>query len=294
MFKLHGIYAPIPAPFQNDELAFDKLAQNMEFWLGSKLSGIVALGSNGEFVVLSPEEKRKLISEVCRLSDGKKPVVAGTGCESTKETIELTKYAAHAGAQAALILSPNYYKRAMTDALNKNFYLEVADASPIPLILYNMPGNSTINLSAKLVAELSEHPNIIGVKDSGGNIVQIAEIINSTSTDFVVFAGSASFLYPSLALGAVGGTLALANILPNECAQMQELVMAGKHNEAKDLQLRLLDINNAVTARWGVPGLKAALEIQGLYGGEPRRPLLPLGQQERKELADILAKAKSS
>ena len=294
MFRMHGIYAPIPAPFQNDELAFDKLAQNMDFWLDSQLSGIVVLGSNGEFVVLSPEEKRKLISEVCKLSDGKKPVVAGTGCESTKETIELTKYAAHVGAAAALVLSPNYYKRAMTDALNKSFYLELADASPIPIILYNMPANTTINLSAKLVAELSCHPNIIGVKDSSGNIVQIADIINTTASDFAVFAGSASFLYPSLALGAVGGTLALANILPNECAQMQELVLAGKHNEARDLQLRLLDINNAVTARWGVPGLKAALEIQGLYGGEARRPLLPLGQAERKELADILAKAKGS
>jgi len=294
LFKLQGIYAPIPAPFENDQLALDKLAQNMDFWLASKISGIVALGSNGEFVVLSPEEKRKLISEVCRLAKGKKSVVAGTGCESTKETIELTQYAAEAGADAALVLSPNYYKRAMTDAINQNFYEEVADASPIPLILYNMPGNSTINLSAKLVAELAKHPNIIGVKDSSGNIVQIADIINTTSSDFAVFAGSASFLYPSLALGATGGTLALANILPNECAEVQELVLAGKHAEACKLQLRLLDINHAVTARWGVPGLKAAMEMLGLYGGDPRRPLLPLGQTERKELAEILAKAKNA
>lgn len=294
MFKLHGIYAPIPAPFENEELALDRLAQNMDYWLESKISGIVALGSNGEFVVLSPEEKRALISAVCKLCAGKKPVVAGTGCESTKETIELTKYAADAGASAALVLSPNYYKRAMTDEINKRFYLDVADASPIPLVLYNMPGNSTINLSAKLVTELSQHPNIMGVKDSSGNIVQIAEIIHSTSSDFVVFAGSASFLYPSLALGATGGTLALANVLPNECAEVQELVEAGKHEEARKLQLRLLDINHAVTARWGVPGLKAALEILGLYGGEPRKPLLPLGQKERSELAEILAKAKKA
>ncbi len=293
MFKLHGIYAPIPTPFEDDQIAYDKLADNMGFWLGSKLAGIVVMGSNGEFVGLSPDEKRKLISVVCELAEGQKPVVAGTGCESTKETIELTKYAAEAGAEAALVLSPNYYKRAMTDDLNKVFYLEVAEASPIPLILYNMPGNSGINLSSKLVTELSEHPNIIGVKDSGGNIVQIAEIINNTAPDFVVFAGSASFLYPSLALGAKGGTLALANVLPNECAEVQELVEAGKHAEARDLQLRLLDINNAVTARWGVGGLKAALELQGLYGGEPRKPLLPLGEKERQLLTGILAKAKN-
>jgi len=292
LFKLHGIYAPIPTPFLNEEIAYEKLAENMNYWLDSKLSGIVVMGSNGEFVVLSPDEKRRLIKTVCDLAKGKKPVIAGTGCESTKETIALTQYAAEAGAAAALVLSPNYYKRAMTDALNKQFYLEVAEASPIPLILYNMPGNSGINLSAKLVAELSEHPNIIGVKDSGGNIVQIAEIINTTAPDFAVFAGSASFLYPSLALGAVGGTLALANVLPDECAEVQELVEAGKHSEAKNLQLRLLEINNAVTARWGIGGLKAALELQGLFGGQPRKPLLPLGESERKELAVILAKAK--
>ncbi|SHI25560.1 dihydrodipicolinate synthase family protein [Desulfosporosinus lacus] len=293
MFNLQGIYAPIPSTFQNGELAFDKLAHNMTYWLESKLAGIVVLGSNGEFIVLSPEEKRKSISAVCKLSNGKKPVIAGTGCESTKETIELTKYAAQAGAVAALVLSPNYYKRAMTDELNKKFYIEVADESPIPIILYNMPGNSGINLSSKLVAELAKHPNIIGVKDSGGNIVQIAEIINATSSEFAVFAGSASFLYPSLALGAAGGTLALANVLPNECAEIHELVLAGKHHQAKELQLRLLDINQAVTARWGVAGLKASLEMQGLYGGEPRRPLVPLGEQERKELAVILEKAKN-
>jgi len=290
--KLYGIYAPIPTPFENDVLAYDKLTANMNYWLDSKLSGIVVMGSNGEFVVLSPEEKRKLISTVCEAAQGKKPILAGTGCESTSETIELTKYAAEAGCNASLLLSPNYYKRSMTDALIKNFYLEVAEASPIPVIVYNMPANTGINLSSKLVTELSEHPNIIGVKDSGGNIVQIAEIINNTPEDFAVFAGSASFLYPSLALGAKGGTLALANILPNECATIQELVEEGRHTEARDLQLKLLNINNAVTARWGVAGLKAALELQGLYGGNPRKPLLPLGETERRELADILAKAK--
>lgn len=293
MFKLEGIYAPIPTPFINDEIAYDKLAENMGFWLDSKISGIVVMGSNGEFIVLSNEEKKQLISKVCELSKGKKPVIAGTGCESTRETIELTKYAAEAGAVAALVLSPNYYKKAMTDEIIKSFYLEVADASPIPLILYNMPGNSGINLSAKLVAELAKHPNIIGVKDSGGNIVQIAEIINNTPADFATFAGSASFLFASLALGATGGTLALANVLPNECSEVYELVKAGKYEEAKDLQLRLLDINNAVTARWGVGGLKAALEMQGIFGGEPRKPLKSISEADRKLLADILAKAKN-
>ncbi|MBS3976171.1 MAG: 4-hydroxy-tetrahydrodipicolinate synthase [Syntrophomonadaceae bacterium] len=293
MFKLQGIYAPIPTPFENDQIAFDKLAANMEFWLASKLTGIVVMGSNGEFVVLSQEEKKELISKACKMIQGRKPVLAGIGCESTKETIELAKHAADAGADAALALSPNYYKRAMSDELNKAFFQEVADACPIPLVMYNMPANTGINLSSKLIADMAKHPNIIGVKDSGGNIVQIAEIINNTPPDFSVFAGSASFLYPSLVLGATGGTLALANVLPDECAEIQELTEAGRHAEARALQLKLLDINNAVTARWGVSGLKAALEMQGLFGGEPRKPLLPLGEQERKTLAAILEKAKN-
>jgi len=293
LFKLQGIYAPIPTPFENDQIAFDKLAANMEFWLASKLTGIVVMGSNGEFVVLSQEEKKELISKACKMIQGRKPVLAGIGCESTKETIELAKHAADAGADAALALSPNYYKRAMSDELNKAFFQEVADACPIPLVMYNMPANTGINLSSKLIADMAKHPNIIGVKDSGGNIVQIAEIINNTPPDFSVFAGSASFLYPSLVLGATGGTLALANVLPDECAEIQELTEAGRHAEARALQLKLLDINNAVTARWGVSGLKAALEMQGLFGGEPRKPLLPLGEQERKTLAAILEKAKN-
>lgn len=292
MFKFQGVYAPIATPFENESIAYERLAGNMEFWLNSKMTGIVVMGSNGEFVVLSPEERRKLITAVCKLAQGKKPVVVGTGSEFTKETIELSAYAAEAGASATLVLSPNYYKRAMNDELIKNFFQEVADASPIPVILYNMPANTGINLSSKLVIELSQHPNIIGVKDSGGNIVQIAEIIKGTSPDFSVCAGSASFFYPSLVLGAQGATVALANILPNECVEIQELYEAGKHQEARDLQLKLLEINNAVTARWGVAGLKAAMELEGLYGGVPRKPLLPLGEQERKLLAEILNKAK--
>lgn len=295
MLNLHGIYAPIPTPFERNEIAYDQLARNMDFWLYSKLSGIVVLGSNGEFVSLSSEEKRKLISTVCDLSmDSNKPVIAGTGCESTRETIELTKYASEVGAAAALVLSPNYYKRSMTDSIIKNFYIEVADASPIPLILYNMPANSSINLSSKLVVELSKHPNIIGVKDSSGNIVQIEEIVHKSSANFTVFAGSASFLFASLVVGAKGGTLALANVLPNECVKIQELVEEGKYNEAKNLQFKLLEINNAVTSRWGIAGLKAAMELQGLYGGEPRKPLLPLSEKDRVELVNILNKVKES
>ena len=249
MFKLHGIYAPIATPFAGGEIAYDKLEKNLEFWLGSDLEGIVVMGSNGEFVLLSPQEKEELMRFVCARAKGKKPVIAGTGAESTVETIRLNMKAAEAGADAVLIVTPNYYKGEMTDPVLSRFYTDVADASPLPVILYNMPRNAGINISAKLAVELARHPKIIGVKDSGGNIVQIADMIRNAPEGFSVFAGSASYLYTSLALGATGGTLALANIFPNECARLQMLFDAGKIREARDLQMKLIDSNNAVTAR---------------------------------------------
>ena len=176
----------------------------------------------------------------------------------------------------------------MTEPVLARFYRDVADASPLPVILYNMPRNAGINISAKLACELSKHPNIIGIKDSGGNIVQIADMIRNSAEGFAVFAGSASFLYASLVLGATGGTLALANVFPNECARLQTLFEAGKLKEARDLQMTLIDSNNAVTGRWGIPGLKAAMEMIGLYGGDPRPPLLPLGEADREALRKVL------
>jgi 4-hydroxy-2-oxoglutarate aldolase len=290
MFKLRGIYAPIATPFAEGKIAYGKLEKNLKFWLESDLTGIVVMGSNGEFVLLSPEEKEELTRFVCGHVKGKKPVIVGTGAESTMETIRLNKMAAEAGAEAVLIVTPNYYKGEMTDPVLARFYRDVADVSPLPVILYNMPRNAGINISAKLAIELSKHPNIIGIKDSGGNIVQIADMIRNAAEGFSVFAGSASYIYTTLALGGAGGTLALANVFPNECVRLQTLFEAGKMKEARDLQMTLIDSNNAVTARWGIPGLKAALEAIGLYGGDPRPPLMPLEEANRGELRKILAR----
>jgi len=290
MFTLKGIYAPIPTPFIEGKIAYKELNRNLDFWLQSKLEGIVLMGSNGEFTLLNPEEKDYLMSFICTKAKGKKPIIIGTGAESTTETIRLSRVASECGANAVLVITPNYYKGSMTDKALKTFYKDVADNSPIPVILYNMPRNTGINLSSKIVSELSHHPNIIGIKDSGGNIVQISEIINSTPDGFAVFAGSASYLYTSLALGATGGTLALANILPNECVQILELFQEGKYAEARAVQMKLMEINAAVTSRWGVAGLKAAMNLLGLFGGEPRLPLLPLEDSAKEELKTILDK----
>lgn len=285
---VRGIYAPIPTPFSDQELAFDRLAENLARWEETELTGYVVLGSNGEFVYLSTGEKRAMIDFVAE-HRGSKEIIAGTGAESTRETIELCRAAGAAGYRAALVVNPDYYKGNMTDAVLKAHYEAVADASPIPVMLYNMPRNTGINLGTKLVCDLAQHPNIVGLKDSGGNIVQISEIVAGTPDDFAVFAGSGSFLYTALMVGAVGGTLAVANILPNECARIHRLVEEDRYDEARQLQLAILKINAAVTGRFGVPGLKAAMDLLGYYGGECRLPLLPAPASAVEEIKGLLA-----
>ena len=288
MTKITGIFAPIPTPFIAERIAYDKLKENLSWWGGSALAGVVVMGSNGEFVFLTEREKEELIGFVRENFPPDKKVIAGTACESTRETIRLTKRAAELGADAALVVTPHYYKGNMTDEALRKYYFDVADASAVPILLYNMPNNTGLNMSSPLVIELSTHPNIAGIKDSSGNIVQISEIIGGVRSDFSVFAGSASFLLVSLVMGAVGGTLATANILPNQCAEVQRLFEAGHLEEARKLQLRLLPINRAVTSLWGVAGLKAAMDILGHFGGEPALPILPLKERETEEIKRLL------
>ncbi|NLJ33860.1 MAG: 4-hydroxy-tetrahydrodipicolinate synthase [Firmicutes bacterium] len=286
-----GIFAPIATPFIANSIAWNKLEQNIEKWAASGLAGLVVLGSNGEFKLLSQGEKEGLIAFVCRHIPKDMKVMAGTGCESTDDTIALSHRAADLGVDAVLVVTPNYYKACYTPTALKQYFIELADAVPVPVMLYNMPGNTGINMDSMFMAELASHPNIVGVKDSSGNIVQIAETIAKSPDDFAVFAGSASFLLPSLSVGAVGATAALANVLPEECVALYNHFKAGRLKEARELQLQILAINKAVTVRWGPAGLKAAMDMVGYYGGLPRRPILPLTRDQQKELEGILSEA---
>lgn len=285
----HGIYTPIVTPFTiNEEIDYEKMKYNLDKWGSTKLDGIVVLGSNGEFVYLSTEEKLELVKFVIQNFKYDKKIIVGTSCESTKETIILSKKVAELGADAILVLPPNYFKGGMKEEVLYKYFVDVADESPIPMMLYNMPGNTGINLSSALVAKLSKHPNIVGIKDTSGNIVQLSEIIRDTDEDFSVFAGNAGYLLPALAVGARGATLALANILPDECCKLVDLFKEGKMQEARDLQKRLLEINFTVTGKFGVPALKYALDLLGYDGGYPRRPLLPLSDENKKVVVKVL------
>jgi 4-hydroxy-2-oxoglutarate aldolase len=289
MLKLNGVFAPLPTSFDQDEnLSLDKMKINIEKLSQSGLAGFLALGSNGELVNLSDDEKQLVYETAREAIPSDKIMLAGTGGQSTRETIKLTKEAAKAGADAALVLNPFYFKGAMTREVLVNHYFAVAENSTIPVLIYNMPGNSGLDMDAETILAISAHPNIIGMKDSGGNMVKMGNIRHRVKPEFQILAGSAGFLLPALTIGAIGGILALANIAPEQCVKIYKSFSEGDLVQAREMQLKMISINFAVTGRWGVPALKAAMDYLGYYGGPPRKPMLPVKQGIKDELIKIL------
>ncbi len=287
--RLSGVFPPIPTPFDSQgNVAYQRLAENLERWNAYDLAGYVVLGSNGEVVYLDEQEKLNVLETARQVIPPDKVMVAGTGCESTRDTVALTQKAAQAGADAALLVTPHYYGGKMTPDSLAQHYQAVADAVPIPVILYNVPKFTHVDIDAQTVARLSQHPNIIGIKDSGGNVAKLADLVRLTRPDFQVLAGSAGFFLAGLTLGAVGGVLALANIAPQQSIAIYRNCRAGKQEEAAELQRQMVPVNAAVTARFGIAGLKAALDMLGYYGGPVRSPLLNLSESERQTLQEVL------
>ena len=286
---LKGIFPPIPTPFDaHGKVALSALAANLAHWNQFGLRGYVVLGSNGEYVYLTEREKLQVLEAARAAIPSNKLMIAGTGCEATKTTIELTRKAADLGADAALVITPAYYTGRMTQEALIQHFAAVADGSPIPILVYNMPANTGIDLKAETVAAMAEHSNIIGIKESGGSVVKMAAIRGLAGAGFQVLAGSASFLLGGLSVGAVGGVNALANIAPQQCLALRQHFLEGQWEAARDLQVRLIPANTAVTSGWGVPGLKAAMDMVGLYGGPVRAPLLPFEEGQKERLRGIL------
>jgi len=286
--SLSGVYAPIPTPFDADgAVAHDKLAENIAKWSQTPLAGLLVLGSNGEFTYLSDKEKVEVLKTARQAIPKDKLFIAGTGC-STRSTLELTEQAAAIGADAAIVITPSYYTSKMDAQAMRRHFLKLAERSPLPIILYNMPACTGVDLSAETVVELAQHPNIVGIKDSSGNVVKLGDIIRAAPPTFNVLAGSASFLYPALVLGAMGGIMALSNIAAEQCYRIYRYTQEGRHEEARQLQLKMIPPNIAVTARFGVPGLKLALDWLGYYGGPVRSPLGPLDEAQQATLRTIL------
>jgi 4-hydroxy-2-oxoglutarate aldolase len=286
--KLGGVLPPITTPFQGGEVALDRLRENFQKWNQTGLSGFLVLGSNGEAVYLNDQEKIKII-EVARESiPASKIFMVGTGMESTRETIQFTNQAARMGANCALVVTPSYFKGSMKPQILRDHFVAVAESSKIGILLYNVTQFTGINMEPELVAKLSEHPNILGIKDSTGNIGQLSEIVHLSRKGFAVFVGSAPVFFPALCVGAAGGILAVANASPNECVEIYDLFRSGKFDEARELQYRLTPFAKGVTTQYGIGGLKTGMDLAGYFGGDPRPPLKPHGPEVKEELKKLL------
>jgi 4-hydroxy-2-oxoglutarate aldolase len=289
MLTFHGVYPPVLTPFRGGDVAHDRLATNLARLNAHPLRGYVVLGSTGEFPLLTEGEKERVIATAREHTPGDRLLIAGTGGESTDACVRLTKRAAHLGVDAAIVITPSYFKGMMKPAVLIRHYRAVADASPLPILLYNFPANTGINLEPDTVSRLAEHSNILGVKDSSGNVPQAAEMIRRTPKTFHVLVGSPLAFLPALVVGAAGGILAVANIAPAECCEVWRLAQAGQWAQARDVAFRLGPLATGIGGQYGIGGLKAALDLLGGYGGPPRAPLPIPGADGVEEIREILA-----
>ncbi|TVR63366.1 MAG: dihydrodipicolinate synthase family protein [Gemmatimonadales bacterium] len=292
--SLDGILIPAATPFDpvTGDVEIVNLRTNVRAWLEHPILGIVLGGSTGEAVFLERDERRALLAGVRAVIPDDRLMVAGTGAESTRGTVALTRDAAEAGADAVLVQPPAYYRGAMTPEVLRRHYHAVADASPIPVILYQVPLRfSTVEFSTGLVAELSEHPNIIGIKDSRGDLAALSDLIIHSRDGFQVLVGSGAALYPSLEVGAAGGILGVANLVPGWAGELHAAFRSGDHVRAGTLQEQMGPLHKEIVAALGVPGVKFALDRLGLVGGDPRPPLAPLPEKVRPRVLAALERA---
>ncbi len=282
-------------PFdESGDIRYGSFERNIEKYIEAGVEGYLVLGSNGESVYLEHSEKLKLIEAARRRVSSSMALLAGTGVESTAATINLTKQAADIGVDAVLVKNPFYFKSQMTFDVYLAHYTAVADASPVPVIIYNVPVFTGVPLQSRLVIELAKHPNIRGLKDSSGDVKLISEVVWNTDGDqFSVLAGAAPTLFPAMVAGARGGIVALACAAPKASLALYRAFAAGDWKKAGVIQRIIAPAAGAVTEKYGIAGLKAAMEMEGFQPGLPRRPLVPLKQAQREDLAQVFRRMNS-
>ncbi len=290
--QVSGIFPPAITPFTRDEtLDTRALRDNTRRWMTTRLSGIVTLGTNGESAYVDEDEAERIVAVVREEVPRQKLLIAGTGRDSTRATMAATARAARAGADAVLVRAPAFFKSQMTAAAFVRHYRAVADASPVPVLLYNFPGGFGVDIPASAIAELASHPNIAGIKQSGGDLGKIADDVSmarSIGKSFIVMCGAAPILHAAVLAGAAGGILAVACVVPDLCVELFELAHTGRHDEAGELQKRVTPLAKSVTTGFGVPGLKAALDMAGYIGGMPRSPLVPASPEAQAIIREQL------
>jgi 4-hydroxy-2-oxoglutarate aldolase len=289
--NLAGVFAPIPTPFDDrDRVDIARLRAALARWVTRPLTGFVVLGSNGEAVMMDDLESDQVIAAARESVPRDRGFIVGTGRESTQAAVRASRRAAEHGADAVLVRTPGFFKTQMTTDAFVRHYTAVADASPVPVLLYNFTALTGVNLLPAAVTRLAAHPNIIGMKESGGDVAQIADLVSGTPDDFSVLAGSAATFYPALCVGAVGGILALGCALPDACVRLFELARSGRHDEARALQRQFVPVARLLGPTYGVPGLKAALNLLGYDVGVPRPPLTAVPDTAVPALRDALAR----
>jgi len=291
---LGGTFLPVTTPFDPVTGDLDVVAfrANLRHWFESPIRGVLIAGSTGESVLLDEGERVALLEAARDVVPEDRLVIAGTGSEATRHTIHLTRQAAEAGADAVLVSPPAYFKGAMSPEVLVRHYKAVADAAPVPVLVYQVPLRlSTLDLPTGLVGELSRHPNIVGMKDSRGRLDLVGELVQATADDFQVMVGSGAVLYGALETGAVGGIVAVGLLAPAAAAEISVAFAAGRTGDAGRVQERIAPVHEQIVGGMGVPGVKAGLDLLGLHGGVPRPPLAPLPEARRDELRRVLAAA---
>ena len=285
--NLTGVFAPVCTPFApNEEIDYEAIRFNLAYYATTSLRGYLALGSNGENRSLTEKERLEVLTAIIENSGSEQVVIAGATYEAKRDTDCFIRHAAALGADFGLVLPPSYFRKQMTDVLLEGYFRDVADCSPIPILLYNAPGFCSITLVPDLVARLSEHPNIVGIKDSAPDGIE--NFLRYRSEKFSVLAGSANNLYRAVLGGAPGGTVSLANSFPQITLSLFD--SARKHDRVlgAELQTHVTRINSRISGVYGPAGVKAAMNLAGLRGGIPRRPLLPLTSEETANLREFL------
>jgi len=292
---LSGIFAALTTPFDaTGSFSEADLKHNIHRYNQTDLAGYVVLGSTGESVLLSTKEIDAIfVAAIDSAAPGKR-LLAGTGAESTAETIARTKRAAELGYHAALVKTPYYYKPVYKPEVYLAHYRAVADASPIPVLLYAVPQFTGVTLETPEILALSEHPNIIGMKDSSGAIQRIVEVVAGAPASFQMLTGSAPVIVPALSAGAAGGILALGSAFPEKCVAVHQLYRQKMHDQARELQGKLSMASKRVVSECGIAGLKFVMDLRGYKGGVPRLPLLPLSEQAKAAITKIAASLEPS
>jgi 4-hydroxy-2-oxoglutarate aldolase len=291
--EVHGVFAPMVTPFRDDRVLFHGLIANVEKMNGTALAGYFVLGTNGEYKSLSVPERMAVLKAVVQTRAKDKTVMAGMGFESTQETIAMALRAADEGADMVSLLMPHFFAKKMTPEVLAGYITAVADASPLPVLLYNNPSVAAgVTIKADLVNLVKEHPNVIGIKDSSSETYK--QNLEAAKGRLSVLAGTANYFLDLLKNGGTGGVLSLANVFPDACAKLYSLFKEGKVQEAESLNVSLIGLNHEVSGSFGVAGVKAAMDLTGFYGGVPRKPLLPLTDKQLETLKQSLNKSQFS